>query len=265
LQVLEDSLPVDIDKTNDCFAMAIADAERTAALCDLLQLLGTAAILVDRDGEVVGLNDAARDCIGAAIQIRNRRIVAADPEGRRALAELIEGIRAGNGCAGHGEQVVVARRNLRPLILRTVPLHGGAAALCAPARAIVLLLDPGRMRLPAESQLKRALGLSDGEARLAIRLAAGQTLDAAATLCGISYETARKRLKIVFEKTDTRRQSELVGLIIRLGALAGVARAAAGETMPRPRHPAIGAPLALRRQLAQAQVPPQSTGWKSTA
>jgi DNA-binding CsgD family transcriptional regulator len=258
---------VDVEKINDCFAMAMADPERTAALCELLQLLGTAAILVDREGEVVGLNDAARDCIGAGIQIRNRRLVAADPEGRRALAELIDWIRAGHdGCARHGEQVVVARRNLRPLILRTVPLHRGAAAMCAPARAIVLLLDPGRMCLPAESQLKRAFALSDGEARLTIRLAAGQTLAAAATLCGISYETARKRLKIVFEKTDTCRQSELVALIIRLGALAGVTRPAAGETMrPRPPHPSIGTPLALQRQLPQPQAPSDISRWRSTA
>lgn len=144
-------------------------------------------------------------------------------------------------------------------------LHAGAAAVCHPASAIVILLDAGRLSLPTESQLRRAFGLSHGEARPAVRLAAGQTLEEAASLCGVSYETGRKRLKVVFEKTDTRRQSELVALITRVGALAGAARAASGDTLPPPRHPSIGPLPALRGQLRQPQAPPRSTQWKSTA
>lgn len=254
---------MDIDD-NDCLDMpGLPGAERTAALCELLQLLGTAAILVDPDGEVVGLNGAAEDCLGAGLQIRNRRLIMADPEAKRALAALIGATRA--GCSVHacpGEHVVVARRNARPLILRTVPLHGRALALFRPASAIVMLADASRVSLPTETQLKHAFGLSDGEARLANRLAAGQTLEAAAGLCGISYETARKRLKIVFEKTDTRRQSELVALITRIGILAGAARAPSGDTMrPRPRPPGVSP--AYRQQLRQAPTRPRSTRWTS--
>jgi DNA-binding CsgD family transcriptional regulator len=263
---LEDSPAVDIDKTNSCLAMPAPDAERTAALCELLQLLGTAAILVDRDGEVVGLNHAAKDCIGAGLQIRNRRLIAAEPEAKRALAELIGGTRRGSTApACTGEQVIVLRRHTRPLLLRTIPLHGRAGALFHPASAIVMLVDAGRVSLPTEAHLKSAFGLSGGEARLAIRLGAGETLEAAARCCGISYETARKRLKVVFEKTDTRRQSELVALIIRVGTLAGAVRAASGETMrPQPRHqPINGASPALRQPLRQIQTRPRDTRWKS--
>jgi DNA-binding CsgD family transcriptional regulator len=254
---------VDIDD-NDCFDMsALLGAERTAALCDLLQLLGAAAILVDADGLVVGLNDAAEDCLGAGLQIRNRRLIMADPEAKRALAGLIGGGRAGGSVdALPGEQVVVARHNMRPLILRTVPLQGRALALFHPASAIVMLADASRVSLPTETQLRRAFGLSDGEARLANRLAAGQTLEVAASLCGISYETARKRVKVVFEKTDTRRQSELVALITRIGILAGSVRAPSGETMrPSPRAP--GHSPVFRPQPRQVQIRPRSARWKS--
>jgi DNA-binding CsgD family transcriptional regulator len=152
------------------------------------------------------------------------------------------------------------------LILRMVPLRGAAAATYRPASAIIILLDAGRVSLPTEPQLRRGFGLSDGEARLAIRLAAGQTLEAAAGLGGISYETARKRLKVVFEKTDTCRQSELVALMIRVGAFAVATRAASGETIPsRPRHPAAGHAPVYRRQHPQPHVTPRSDQWKSTA
>jgi DNA-binding CsgD family transcriptional regulator len=217
--------------------MAMPAGDRAVALGDLLQQLGTAAILVDGDGKVVGLNAAARDCLGGGLHIRNRRLITADPATQRALMQLIESGRdAGNAHACAGEQVVVARRNTRPLILRTIRLDGGAVSLFHPASAIVVVLDAARVSLPTEAQLKSAFGLSYGEARLAICLAAGRMLESAARLCGISYETARKRVKAVFDKTDTRRQSELVALIIHIGTLAGAARAVAGETM-RPMPP----------------------------
>jgi len=212
----------------------------TDALCDVLQLLGTAAVMVDVHGNVVGLNDAAQDCIGAGLQIRNHRLVTVDPAANRALARLIA--EPPCGCDAHARaegQIVVARPEGRPLILRVVRLPGASAFNAA--HAIVMVLDPGRVVLPTEGQLKSAFGLSCGEARLAIRLAAGEPLESAAGSCGISYETARKRIKVAFEKTDTRRQSELVALVVRVGTLAGAAGVAcARATPPRPRRPLLG-------------------------
>jgi DNA-binding CsgD family transcriptional regulator len=244
--------------------MARPAAGGAAALGDLLQLLGTAAILVDRDGEVVGLNDAARDCLGGGLYIRHRRLVTADPATQRALMRLIEGRRDGGNADACSEQVVVPRRNARPLILRTIHLDGGADSPFHPARAVVVVLDAGRVSLPTEAQLESAFGLSSGEARLAILLAAGEMLENAASLCGISYETARKRVKVVFEKTDTRRQSELVALIIRVGTPAGAVGAVSRDTM-QPRlqpGPIDGHSSAFRHPLQGIQPPSRSDRWK---
>jgi hypothetical protein len=228
---------MDLDSMK-CLAMATSGAHGAVAAGDLLQLLGTAAIQIDGDGKVVNLNAAARDCLGDALQIRNRRLFTDDPAAQRALTMLVGVGR--DECktrACTGDQVVIARPNTRPLILRIIRLDDRAAALLHPARAIVVVLDVARVTLPTEAQLAGAFALSCGEARLAIRLAGGQTLEAAAGLCGISYETARKRLKVVFEKTETCRQSDLVALIIRVGTLAGTASVVAADTTsqrPRP-------------------------------
>jgi DNA-binding CsgD family transcriptional regulator len=189
-----------------------------------------------------------------------------NPATQRAMMRLIErGRDGGNAHACSDEQVVVARPNARPLILRTIRLDGGADSPFHPASAIVVLLDAGRVSLPTESQLASAFGLSCGEARLAILLAAGEMLESAASLCGISYETARKRIKTVFEKTDTRRQSELVALTIRVGTLAGAAGALARETMrPRPRTIDSRSP-AFGHQLQDIQMPSRSDRWKQLA
>jgi DNA-binding CsgD family transcriptional regulator len=202
----------------------------SAALSDVLQQLGTAAILLDAEGEVVGFNDAAQDCIGSEFHIRNRRLIVAHPDSNRALAGLIKKtLDAESGCP---EQVVISRHNTRPLILRTVRLCGRTVPLFHPARAIVMVLNASRAILPTEAQVKSAFGLSSGESRLVICLAGGETLQRAAAACGISYETARKRIKVVFEKTDTRRQSELIALVIRIGMLAGAPAVAAAKAKP---------------------------------
>jgi DNA-binding CsgD family transcriptional regulator len=88
---------------------------------------------------------------------------------------------------------------------------------------MVIVVDAARVMLPTERQLSSIFGLSRGEAQLATRLAAGDNLATAAQNCGISYETARKRVKGAFAKTDTRRQAELVALLFRIGSIsAGV-------------------------------------------
>src|SRR3954451_12889943 len=61
--------------------------------------------------------------------------------------------------------------------------------------------------------------LTPAEARLALHLAAGETLRSAEAKLSISYETARTSLKNIFRKTGTCRQAELV--IVILTALPG--------------------------------------------
>ena len=69
---------------------------------------------------------------------------------------------------------------------------------------------------PNASLLSKIFGLTFAEAKLAAALADGTSLEEAAEELHISRETARSQLKIVFGKTDTHRQSQLVALLSRL-------------------------------------------------
>src|SRR5262249_11824575 len=62
--------------------------------------------------------------------------------------------------------------------------------------------------------LRCHFGLTPAEARLALHLAAGETLRSAEAKLSISYETARTPLKNIFQKTGTCRQAELVVVIV---------------------------------------------------
>jgi DNA-binding CsgD family transcriptional regulator len=64
-----------------------------------------------------------------------------------------------------------------------------------------------------------AVSVKDGgpaEARVALRLGAGESLADAAEALGITRETGRALLKRVFAKADVHRQAQLVALIARM-------------------------------------------------
>ncbi len=63
--------------------------------------------------------------------------------------------------------------------------------------------------------LRRAYGLTAAEARLALALDRGGTLVEIAARLGVSYETVRAQLKAAFTKTGTRKQRDLLALVIK--------------------------------------------------
>lgn len=78
---------------------------------------------------------------------------------------------------------------------------------------IVFAAKPCDVSLPDSRQLRGHFGLTDAQAKLAIEIAKGQGLKACARKLGIAVSTGRSHLKQIFEKTETRRQAELVRLI----------------------------------------------------
>ena len=70
----------------------------------------------------------------------------------------------------------------------------------------------------SEAELASAFALTPSEIRLTLRLASGLSLREAAPTLGISYQTARTKLKFVFQKTGARRQAELILLLARHGS-----------------------------------------------
>lgn len=104
----------------------------------------------------------------------------------------------------------------RPLVVRALPLDGARRSLLAPAAALMMVTDLAQQPRPRAAVLRAVFGLTPKEAELATRLAAGDTVEQAAEALQISPAHARQRLKILFDKTDTRRQSELIALMARL-------------------------------------------------
>jgi len=88
-----------------------------------------------------------------------------------------------------------------------------------PAATVLLFVTPADLGAVQAEVIMAQFGLSAAESRLVGALLAGHTLEGYAREASLSRNTARNQLAVVFEKTGTHRQPELVALMAgRLGA-----------------------------------------------
>jgi DNA-binding CsgD family transcriptional regulator len=103
---------------------------------------------------------------------------------------------------------------------RSVRLEGDGGTLLIAACAItedavlLRLIDPAAARLPSAGVLQDQFGFTPAEAALAVDILAGNDLTASATRRRITRNTARVHLRRLFAKTGTRRQAELMRLLL---------------------------------------------------
>jgi len=73
----------------------------------------------------------------------------------------------------------------------------------------------GEKYFDLQKQIKDILNLTDAEARLANSLVNGLTLEEIAQNTGLKYNTLKGYLKVIFQKTNTKKQHELVSYILK--------------------------------------------------
>lgn len=194
------------------------------ASADVLDRSSTAIVLLDQHRRVVFFNRAAEALMIAndGVKLCSSGIRLDHREDHVKLDNLISGVLSG-ALPGAAGGFLRARRlsGKRPYMMvltsvrRQWPLLLGARpAVC------VLIADPEAKTPIAANCLRSAFGLTTAEARLAAVLGSGEDLHAAATKLGITYGTARTRLASIFQKTQTRRQAELIKLLLTTLTLA---------------------------------------------
>jgi DNA-binding CsgD family transcriptional regulator len=115
------------------------------------------------------------------------------------------------------EPTIIVQRpsGRRPLSIVVAPLPANALRFDRGLPLVaVFVTDPDRAPQLDVRDIALAFRLTVAEARLVQSLAEGRSIIEAAAELSIQPETARKRLKVVFEKTDTHRQAELVRLAL---------------------------------------------------
>jgi DNA-binding CsgD family transcriptional regulator len=90
------------------------------------------------------------------------------------------------------------------------------------AVAILFIHDPSERAKLEPAALRRLYGLTGAETRLAVLIAQGRTVSEVCALLDVTPNTVRTHLKRIFQKTQTRSQSQLVYEL--LTGLASIAR-----------------------------------------
>jgi DNA-binding CsgD family transcriptional regulator len=182
-----------------------------------LERLNSAALVIDSRGVVRGVNNHADALLCDDFRLIAGRPTTRDRASNRRLQDLIAAIRhAERGSVPDYNQVVI-NRDYRPwLLLEAMPVTSFGSDMFGDGRAVLMLTDLTVPLVTDQTLLAVVFGLTAAEAKMASRIAQGNTIDEAACALGISRETARTQLKAVFLKTSTRRQAELAALLGRL-------------------------------------------------
>jgi len=205
--------------TAACAFTLRAKLEQTARTLDTLGARGEALAVLSPNGHILHMTPAFEAALGDRLTCRNGQVRAIDSGDDVRLQELVERTAAWPVAVAERPGTVFLRRAVgRPLVVRCLPIAGAARDFFGLARMIMSVDDLEKpLSSAVQDSLRDAFGLTAAEVRLAVRIGRGEMLRAAAAGEGISFETARTRLKLIFDKTGTRRQAELAVLISRLG------------------------------------------------
>lgn len=187
-----------------------------AGLLSIFEDRGLGVAIVDTAANVLAANRMFAEIAGSLGSGRaalSRR--PADPESPVTLPDAIADWLA-DGDYPSTRVLQAKRGELRfTCDLRPVASERAGPMSRAPLIAIVMS-DLDATPYLDEAALQSAFGLSPAEARVSALVGRGERLEDAASLLGISPNTARTHLKRIFEKTATHRQAELVKVLLTL-------------------------------------------------
>jgi DNA-binding CsgD family transcriptional regulator len=175
------------------------------------------AFLVDRQGLILRANAAAEALLinGDVVTARHDQLGAAEPAGENLLADAIASAGGISNAFPQARTVTLQRRGKAGCVrFDVVPLREDAPGLPGPRAVLVMAINPPAPETLSAGGLMARFGLTPTEAELAIELLSGAPLLEIAASGGRSIHTIRTHLSRVLQKTQTRRQSDLMRLLL---------------------------------------------------
>jgi DNA-binding CsgD family transcriptional regulator len=198
-----------------------ASRKRNDALA-ALNYLQSAVVLVDYTGRVSFANRASRSIFAQedGLVVRQQRLVATRSDTNKTLAAMIDSATKtanGRGTGFGGELSVPRPSMLRPytLIIAPLPAHSFSSGTASRVGSVaVFISDPEQEPDLVLATLQSLYGFTPAEARVAKLISYGRGVDFVCERLGVSKNTVRTQLARVLEKTGTRKQGELVRLLL---------------------------------------------------
>ena len=176
-----------------------------------LESAGCAALLIDKHGRAARANRRAEELFCNEFGIRNGRLWTAATSSMARLERFLRDIEQAKSIGGSlPAPIVIARCGMPWLLIEAMPVTSAGNDIFEGCRAILMLSDLAHPSITDKALLSVVFGLTNAEARLASAICQGQDLNTVASAFGVSRQTLRSQLKVVFAKTGARRQAELV-------------------------------------------------------
>lgn len=210
-------------------------ATRTAALAldvdlarrrarDFLELSGFPTFVVGHDGIIQTMNGRGETHLrlgGGLILGMDQRLQAGTQEDSARLSEAIAAL--GQTGRAHGMVIGLTSRNTGRATLLTLTSLAATgrrrASMCdgaAAGRVAIMVIDDVQQLHLTRDALWGLFDLTPREVELAQALLAGRSLPELARSHAVSKQTLRNQLSSIMRKTCTRRQSELVALLLQI-------------------------------------------------
>ncbi|GIW42544.1 MAG: transcriptional regulator [Candidatus Binatia bacterium] len=211
------------------YALRVAllrDEQSLSGALSVVEALRTPAFLLGPGGKALGWNPAAEKLLAAGRPVRIGHggiLLPADPRGCDAFAKLLSDALGRGGTTPVAGTMTLEDGRSWPFDVLVVPVPDGVFVRedRRPA-ALVFVSDPSRKIRIAPRRLARHLGVTLAEAAVVSDLVAGLSLEVSARRQGISPHTARTHLKRALQKTESKRQVDLVRRVLASPALFSV-------------------------------------------
>lgn len=192
---------------------------------DLVDRLSVGIIILDSHRNIIKINHLANILLvdGGDATIQNQTLCFQNSEFQKAYTSALDNALENSSKGARVQTTDLLRLETRKgssigLLIRKAietPWYQGKSC---PA-VILYICDPSAYKSTRESLVSKLFGLTISEASLAILLADGLTLAESAERLNINENSARTVSKKIFAKTGTKRQAELVRLILNSTAL----------------------------------------------
>jgi DNA-binding CsgD family transcriptional regulator len=185
-------------------------------------------ILLNTQGEMVYACPRAASLVEecSAIGVKGRALVLQCRRSQRFLRKMVQMSSAGD-LQVNGPVFVHSPERATPLRLMVEPIglpYSAPAFWAGEATVAVYIQDPEEHLDVDEELFARLFGLTPAEGRVSAGLALGKDLKDLSEEAGTSVNTVRTQLKSAMAKTQTRRQVDLVRLVLQSSAVRAVNR-----------------------------------------
>jgi len=190
------------------------EAEAAAFLTTLDALAG-ALFFLDAGSRIVHANAAGRELIdkGEVLRLVDGRLVARDVDAERQLRQTLA---ASPDAAFEDTGCALALRSSAGdhYVARRLPLAAAHRAVVWDTAVAALFIHRAKLEAPFPAQvIGQIYGLTPAELRVLLSIVDLGGISEVASALGIAVTTVKTHLRRIFEKTETRRQADLIRLV----------------------------------------------------